>query len=254
MPSWSDSGHYFALQSNKHDKDKNRQQSTAAALKIIRAEHLGMCFGVRDAIALALGRAEAAPLTILGDLVHNTTVQAALQARGIAIAYDVSQVKTHTVMVTAHGASERTLASTRALGLNVVEATCPLVHVGPPRRHGARARGLSSGHHRAACPRGGSGSDRRSRRLRRDPGRPGCAGPRGAPAHRHRRADDAIDREGAAPGRARSAPIPRVRRPVHRYRLSADEAAPERRCSSWRASATSSSSSAARTATTRASW
>jgi 4-hydroxy-3-methylbut-2-enyl diphosphate reductase len=32
-------------------------------------------------------------------------------------------------MVTAHGASERTLAHTRALGLEVVEATCPLVHV-----------------------------------------------------------------------------------------------------------------------------
>ena len=97
-------------------------------MKIIRAEHLGMCFGVRDAIALALGRAEAAPLTILGDLVHNTTVLAALQARGIAIAHEAAQVKTHTVMVTAHGASARALANTRALGLNVVEATCPLVH------------------------------------------------------------------------------------------------------------------------------
>jgi 4-hydroxy-3-methylbut-2-enyl diphosphate reductase len=32
-------------------------------------------------------------------------------------------------MVTAHGTSERALAQTRALGLTVVEATCPLVHV-----------------------------------------------------------------------------------------------------------------------------
>jgi 4-hydroxy-3-methylbut-2-enyl diphosphate reductase len=31
-------------------------------------------------------------------------------------------------MVSAHGTSERTLARTRALGLTVVEATCPLVH------------------------------------------------------------------------------------------------------------------------------
>jgi 4-hydroxy-3-methylbut-2-enyl diphosphate reductase len=38
-------------------------------------------------------------------------------------------VKTNTVMVTAHGTSRRTLARTRALGLTVVEATCPLVHV-----------------------------------------------------------------------------------------------------------------------------
>jgi 4-hydroxy-3-methylbut-2-en-1-yl diphosphate reductase len=98
-------------------------------MKVIRAQSLGMCFGVRDAIALALGQADAGPLTILGDLVHNTIVLADLQARGIAIAREVAQVKTHTVMVTAHGASARTLATTRALGLDVVEATCPLVRV-----------------------------------------------------------------------------------------------------------------------------
>ena len=40
-------------------------------MNILRASHLGMCFGVRDAIALALEHADAGPLTILGDLVHN---------------------------------------------------------------------------------------------------------------------------------------------------------------------------------------
>ena len=98
-------------------------------MRILRATHLGMCFGVRDAIALALEQADSGPLTILGDLVHNPTVQSALQAKGIAIAQDAAQVKTPTVMVTAHGTSERSLARTRALGLTVVEATCPLVHV-----------------------------------------------------------------------------------------------------------------------------
>ena len=98
-------------------------------IRIIRAEHLGMCFGVRDAIVLAHERAKTGPLTILGDLVHNATVSADLRARGIAIAHDIADVKTPTVMVTAHGASERALARTRALGFEVVEATCPLVHV-----------------------------------------------------------------------------------------------------------------------------
>jgi len=97
-------------------------------MRIIRAEHLGMCFGVRDAIVLALEQSQAGPLTILGDLVHNETVLAALQIRGIAIAHQTSEVKTHTVMITAHGASQRTLAATRARGLDIVEATCPLVH------------------------------------------------------------------------------------------------------------------------------
>jgi 4-hydroxy-3-methylbut-2-enyl diphosphate reductase len=112
-------------------------------MKIIRATHLGMCFGVRDAIALALVNAEAGPLTILGDLVHNPTVLNALAANGIAIAKDVAQVATHTVMVTAHGASARSLANTRALGLHVVEATCPLVRVA----HQAVAALVRDGYH-----------------------------------------------------------------------------------------------------------
>ena len=98
-------------------------------MRVLRAAHLGMCFGVRDAIALALAHADAGPLTILGDLVHNPTVLTALEAKGIAVAQDVAHVRTPTLMVTAHGTSERTLAGTRALGLTVVEATCPLVRV-----------------------------------------------------------------------------------------------------------------------------
>ena len=98
-------------------------------MRILKAAHLGMCFGVRDAIALALEHADAGPLTILGDLVHNPNVLDALEAKGIAIAQDAARVTTSTVMVTAHGTSERSLARTRALGLTVVEATCPLVRV-----------------------------------------------------------------------------------------------------------------------------
>lgn len=112
-------------------------------MKILRATHLGMCFGVRDAIALAHAEADAAPLTILGDLVHNPIVVGELRARGIATARDVSQVGTHTVMVTAHGTSRRALAATRARGLRVVEATCPLVHVA----HRAVAALVRDGYH-----------------------------------------------------------------------------------------------------------
>jgi 4-hydroxy-3-methylbut-2-enyl diphosphate reductase len=98
-------------------------------MRVIRATHLGMCFGVRDAIALAHEQADEGPLTILGDLVHNPTVLGALEAKGIAVAQDPAEVRTATLMVTAHGTSDRMLAQTRALGLNVVEATCPLVAV-----------------------------------------------------------------------------------------------------------------------------
>ena len=76
-------------------------------MKIIRAEHLGMCFGVRDAIALAVETAQQEPLTILGDLVHNETVLAELRERGITFQNEAGDVTTPAVMITAHGASER---------------------------------------------------------------------------------------------------------------------------------------------------
>ena len=98
-------------------------------MRILRAAHLGMCFGVRDAIELAVEQSGTAPLTVLGDLVHNDAVLARLRAKGIASAKDPALATTRTVMVTAHGTSERSLARTRALGLEVVDATCPLVHV-----------------------------------------------------------------------------------------------------------------------------
>jgi len=112
-------------------------------MKVIRAEHLGMCFGVRDAIALALKEAQRQPLTILGDLVHNETVLQQLQAQGIQIAQRTDAVTTPAVMITAHGASEKTLARMRSQGGRVTEATCPLVHVA----HRALSKLVREGYH-----------------------------------------------------------------------------------------------------------
>lgn len=112
-------------------------------MRILRAEHFGMCFGVRDAIALALDQSRAQPLTILGDLVHNETVLAELRASGIRIAQNVGAVETSSVMITAHGASEVARNRARARGLEVLEATCPLVHAA----HRAVAKLVREGYH-----------------------------------------------------------------------------------------------------------
>ncbi len=97
-------------------------------MKILRATHLGMCFGVRDAIALAVDHAQREPLTILGDLVHNETVLASLRGHGIRFAAVPDTATTGgPVMITAHGASEAMMRRVRAHGHEVIEATCPLV-------------------------------------------------------------------------------------------------------------------------------
>lgn len=97
-------------------------------MRIQKAAHLGMCFGVRDAVTLALTHARRQPLTILGDLVHNQTVMARLRRQGIRTVNDPAEAPTRNVMVTAHGASDATKARARDLGLELSEATCPLVH------------------------------------------------------------------------------------------------------------------------------
>ncbi|MDB6123696.1 MAG: 4-hydroxy-3-methylbut-2-enyl diphosphate reductase [Pedosphaera sp.] len=104
---------------------------------------MGMCFGVRDAIALAMQETQTAPLTILGDLVHNETVLSNLRAQGIEIRHQTEEVRTPTVMITAHGTSERTLNSIKERGLKVLEATCPLVHFA----HRAVAELVEAGFH-----------------------------------------------------------------------------------------------------------
>lgn len=112
-------------------------------MKILRAEHLGMCFGVRDAIALAQQQSATRPLTVLGELVHNPTVLAQLEAGGVEFRREVQEVTTATVMITAHGASQQRLQAVRGRGLHVLEATCPLVHVA----HRAVARLVRDGFH-----------------------------------------------------------------------------------------------------------
>jgi 4-hydroxy-3-methylbut-2-enyl diphosphate reductase len=112
-------------------------------MKIIRAEHFGMCFGVRDAIALALRESQTRPITVLGDLVHNENVLADLRAKGIQFERRAEAVATSAVMVTAHGASEKMMNQVRARGLSLTESTCPLVHVA----HRAVASLVSDGYH-----------------------------------------------------------------------------------------------------------
>lgn len=96
-------------------------------MKIIRAEHLGMCFGVRDAIALAQEAAAGEPVTVLGQLVHNQTVLDRMRRSGVAFAENATEVQTRKAVITAHGASDRAIGRAKAAGLQLVDTTCPLV-------------------------------------------------------------------------------------------------------------------------------
>lgn len=97
-------------------------------MNVLIADSYGMCFGVRDAVEMALTSPHRKQLTVLGELVHNPEVLRRLQDAGIRTVPSLdSPVDTPFVMVTAHGASGAAISRLRARGLEVQEATCPLV-------------------------------------------------------------------------------------------------------------------------------
>ena len=86
-----------------------------------------MCFGVRDAINLARSKVAEQPITVMGELVHNTSVLDDLKKRGVHFKNEPEQVETRSAMITAHGASNQLRYRAKAAGLKISDATCPLV-------------------------------------------------------------------------------------------------------------------------------
>jgi 4-hydroxy-3-methylbut-2-enyl diphosphate reductase len=98
-------------------------------MKITMAQAMGTCFGVQDAIDMALDPSFKNRLTIVGQLVHNPQTTERLKANGVAIVErdQIDHITTEAVMITAHGASDSTKEMLRQKGFTVFDATCPLV-------------------------------------------------------------------------------------------------------------------------------
>jgi 4-hydroxy-3-methylbut-2-enyl diphosphate reductase len=99
-------------------------------MKVSLANAMGTCFGVRDAIDLAMSPEFNSDLTIVGQLVHNPQVSESLKKNGVSLVpgiEDIDQIKTKKVMITAHGAAEKTKQKLQDAGFIVFDATCPLV-------------------------------------------------------------------------------------------------------------------------------
>ena len=99
-------------------------------MKVSLASALGTCFGVQDAINMALGSEFHNDLTILGQLVHNPQINESLKNNGVSVVKgieDIDKIKTKKVMITAHGAAEKTQQKLHDAGFTVYDASCPLV-------------------------------------------------------------------------------------------------------------------------------
>lgn len=91
---------------------------------------MGHCFGVKNALNAALQPENKHNLTIAGQLVHNPQTVKKLLDYGILMIEDfndIDAISTRRVMITAHGASDKIKNRLISKGLDVEDATCPLV-------------------------------------------------------------------------------------------------------------------------------
>jgi len=104
-------------------------------MEVIKISPRGYCYGVVDAMVLALQTARnlelPRPIHILGMIVHNRHVTEAFEREGI-ITLDgenrleiLDKIDRGTVIFTAHGVSPEVRRKAREKGLTVVDATCP---------------------------------------------------------------------------------------------------------------------------------
>jgi 4-hydroxy-3-methylbut-2-enyl diphosphate reductase len=97
---------------------------------VLLANPRGFCAGVDRAIAIveqALAR-YGAPIYVRHEVVHNKFVVDGLRAKGAVFVDELDEVPIgSTVVFSAHGVSRAVRAAAEARGLNVFDATCPLV-------------------------------------------------------------------------------------------------------------------------------
>jgi 4-hydroxy-3-methylbut-2-enyl diphosphate reductase len=109
-------------------------------MKIVRAQVLGMCMGVRRAEEKAEKAAERAkelskPVFTYGPLIHNPQAVKALEGLGVKVldpeAFERGELdgkaRDSIVVIRAHGAPPEALLRLESLGAEVVDATCPRV-------------------------------------------------------------------------------------------------------------------------------
>ena len=95
--------------------------------KVIIAKEVGFCFGVKRAINLTKqALSERSDVFILGDLVHNKRVTDELEGKGLRKVEDYQDEK-GTMVIRAHGLPKAKIQEAKDQGLEVVDATCPIV-------------------------------------------------------------------------------------------------------------------------------
>ncbi len=99
-------------------------------VKITVARDAGYCFGVRDAVNMAYDSAEEfGNVYMLGDIVHNEQVVEDLENVGTKVVESLDDVpKDSPILFRAHGTVNELWDEAKSKKMNIIDATCPLVH------------------------------------------------------------------------------------------------------------------------------
>lgn len=97
--------------------------------KVKQAVSAGFCFGVERAVKMAISALEdfGEPVYTLGPIIHNPQEVRRLQNMGIKMAESLEEIPNGTVVIRSHGAPKGVIKAAQKRGLEVVDATCPLV-------------------------------------------------------------------------------------------------------------------------------
>ena len=92
-------------------------------------EHSGFCFGVVRAIGEAEQALQSGSVASLGDIVHNRMEVQRLETLGLKTLShaDIPTLKGRRMLIRAHGEPPRTYALARECGVEIIDATCPVV-------------------------------------------------------------------------------------------------------------------------------
>ena len=97
--------------------------------RVTLAKEVGFCFGVKRAINLTRQALdERGDVFILGELIHNRHVTDELEARGLRKVEDYSPQNPGTMVIRAHGLPKARIQQAEERGIDVIDATCPIVH------------------------------------------------------------------------------------------------------------------------------
>jgi len=99
-------------------------------MKITIAKDAGYCFGVRDAVNMAYDASEKfGEVYMLGDIVHNENVIDDLSNAGATVVSKLDDIpKNKPILFRAHGTINDVWKEAESKDMNIIDATCPLVH------------------------------------------------------------------------------------------------------------------------------